>query len=223
MLWWLKIRRFISAGSSVALVLLIPVAALAISMLGKIGATPNHPGSVLIEVPEGWMITVAVIGGGLALVVGLVEMFMRYRVATYDPTWALKYSDMFIEMTRDRSRAATVLLECSSDKLAKIEEFRVQLGDIDDVLDLFDDIGLYVRGGQISPELAAHYFYHWIRGYYQASNRYIKAWQQKEKQRWCNIEFLWKVVLQVEEGLWGTDDLSPKELEAFLTEEVFED
>jgi hypothetical protein len=83
--------------------------------------------------------------------------------------------------------------------------------------------GIYVKGGQISPELAAHYFYHWIRGYYQASQPYLKAWQKKESMRWYHINFLWKVVLQVEVGLWGTDELDEKELEAFLTEEVFED
>ena len=65
-----------------------------------------------------------------------------------------------------------------------------RLTDIDDMLDFLEDVGLYRRADQISPELAHHHFFHWTRGYWQAAKPYIQAWREKEPARWSHVEEL---------------------------------
>src|SRR4029077_8270466 len=89
----------------------------------------------------------------------------EYRKRKYDPTWTLKYQEMFDGMTKERAEAARTILKNKS-SLSKVEEMRDELSLIDPVLDFFEDIGFYMRGDVISPETAHHHFYHWIRGYH---------------------------------------------------------
>jgi hypothetical protein len=107
MLWLIRAKRFFFAGSSVALVLLIPVAALAVGVLGKVeGPSERHFGKIVLVIPQGWMITVAIYAGFGAFVFALIETYGKYRHATYDPTWTLQYQKMWDEVKPARVIAA---------------------------------------------------------------------------------------------------------------------
>jgi hypothetical protein len=49
-----------------------------------------------------------------------------------------------------------------------------------DVLDFLEDVAFFVRTDAVTPEQAWHAFYHWIRGYYQASEQYISERRNQE-------------------------------------------
>jgi len=93
-------------------------------------------------------------------------------VVTFDPTLALKYWDDFAssEMYQTRARASKALEEHAKD--LGNEDYHNP--DIDDVLDIFEDIGFYVRGDQLTPEVAHQELYYWIRGYYSTARPYLE-------------------------------------------------
>jgi hypothetical protein len=109
----------------------------------------------------------------------VIQMYLEYRRRTYDPTWVLKLQDMWESKEKIRAVASRVIRD-NRDKLSKIKEHETLLCPIDDALDMLEDVGFYMHGDQISPEVAHHHFYHWISGYWCAAHDYIKAWQVKE-------------------------------------------
>lgn len=222
MLWRLKFERLLSAASSVAFVLLIPAAALAISLLGKVqGSSERYPDKVVLIVGVGWMITIALVAGVLALIITIFETLGKYQRLTYEPSLAIKCVDAFDKMAGEERVAAAKALDTYREggNLRKIKTLKRELEVIDPVLDQLDDVGFYVRGRQLSPEIAHHYFYHWLRGYYQAARTYIDEWQKEEPKQWEQIAWLFEITCQVEKGWCGTDELSPAKLKDFLDEE----
>jgi hypothetical protein len=221
LLWWLKIRRFIAAGYSMALILLLPAIAIPLNLLAKYGSPGSrHRGFLVFEVSEYWLVNFAIYCGIIAAVIGLIATFIRYRYMTYNPTWGLKYSELFKSLGLQRSLAARALKGLSDQ--APETGNQTKIVELDDVLDVLDDIGLYVKGEQISPELAHHYFYYWLRGYYQAAKVYIDRRRASEPSRWSHLSFLVRVTRQAN-SFWGKDELSPERLEAFLDEEILEE
>jgi hypothetical protein len=94
------------------------------------------------------------------------------------------------------------------------------LEDIDDVLDFLEDIGFYVHGDQISPEVAHHHFYHWIRGYYFAARDYIEAWQEQESESWRHIKELFETTRELETTGKGRTTLTGEQISEFLDSEI---
>jgi hypothetical protein len=91
-------------------------------------------------------------------------------------------------------------------KAASIIKQNPQLGsqdreyaDIDDVLDFFDDLGFFVRGHQISPEIAHQFFYEWIRGYYAwTADSYIRVTQNDYPTQWEYVHQLYSLTSDIE-------------------------
>ena len=125
------------------------------------------------------------------------QTYLNYERNTYDPTMALKYDDIFYEMTKARLKAATSL-KSNRDNLSNIHQYKVLLEDIDDVLDFFDTIGFLLKSDQISDKVAHQYFCHWIRGYWVFAEPYIHEWQKKEITRWEHLEELFETVIRIE-------------------------
>jgi hypothetical protein len=69
---------------------------------------------------------------------------------------------------------------------------------LDDVLDLFEDMGFYLKGDQLSSKVVHHNFEYWIRIYCQKAERYIGDKRISEPLQWEHIEYLIKAVSQVE-------------------------
>ena len=141
-----------------------------------------------------WLILV------IGVVVWLLQTWFGYNRRTHDPTWALKYQNIWEggDACEKRSLAA-VTIEAYGNQLSDVERYAVALSDIDDALDILEDIGFYVFGDQISPEAAYHHFYYWIQGYWSCAGGYMKAMQKdRDPTRWQNIEPLFLVTSSVE-------------------------
>ncbi len=179
-----------------------------------------------------WVAWCFALGVIAAVAIAVFQTVAAYRKHTYDPTWVLKYQDKFDAMEeKERPIAARLLLNGLKEKdyLSQIGAKRKELSDIDPVLDFFEDLGFYVKGVQISPEVAHHHFYHWIRGYYQASRDYIDPWRDKEPARWEHLAYLFEITFEVEKEIekriereTGRRGGQQENLEEFLLEEIGE-
>jgi hypothetical protein len=173
------------------------------------------------EVHSGQNVLYWAIGGVLLVTFIFMRNYVEYRRLKYDPHWAMNFQDRFDRETEARARAARALLNNKAD-LKNIEN--ETLADIDDVLDFFEDVGLYQRADHISPELAHHHFFHWTRGYWQAAKPYVEAWRVKEHARWNHLEELFDTSCDIEHReQGGTREqlrLSEVDLDEFLKQEA---
>ncbi len=135
----------------------------------------------------------------VSLLLLILRWYFAYRKLTYDPTWVLKYQDVWDGMEEKRDLAARALRDYRG-KLKTLQELAAELEDIDPVLDFISDIGFYSQGDQISPEVAWSHFYHWVRGYWIAAREYVLECQKKEPKRWREIEPLFDTLLTIEVG-----------------------
>lgn len=202
----IRFKRFAAAASEPVLPLLA-VAFAGIGLLLKLAGTVGN----LSATPLYCVV-------GIAAIFWLVQTRFGYVRRTHDPTWALKYQEMWDapDTCRRRSIAAGILedLRCELSNLSKHEG---ALAGIDDAIDVLEDVGFYVLGDQISPEAAHHHFYYWIQGYWCCAHDYIRAIRtHREPARWQNMEPLFDITSQVElerargrltrDKLWLSDD-----------------
>jgi len=173
------------------------------------------------EVHSGQSVRYWAIGGVLLILFIFLRNYLEYRRLKYDPHWAMNFQDRFDKATTARAKAAETLLT-NKTSLQNTEDER--LADIDDVLDFFEDVGLYQQADHISPELAHHHFFHWTRGYWQAAKPYVAAWRAKEPARWSHVEGLFDTGCDIELGLQrGTREqlrLSDSALDELLKQEI---
>lgn len=166
------------------------------------------------------LLTIAAIG----VVLLILQWRAEFRRRTYDPTWAVKFQDIFTceETLEIRSRAAKALKEINEDKRRLIREDRSLLY-IDDILDLFEDLGFYMQGDQITPEVIHHAFYYWIRGYYSGAQNYITNAQGQRPSQWEFVKGLFETTYEVEIERNGRKidwPLDRAHLMEFLDEEI---
>jgi hypothetical protein len=141
---------------------------------------------------------------GVFLVVGAFFLgfhwYSEYRKRTYDPVLAVRFTEKFDALKRERCRAAKLLRE-SGDKLSDPSFDPPDLSALADVIDFFEELGFFTHGDQLSAEVAHHQFYHWIRGYYSAAVDYIKVEQSKagEESRWQFVKILFELTSEVED------------------------
>jgi len=204
------LRRAIASGSRVLLVIGPPVITVAIATWTK------TLDANVISIP--WWI---ILGGILGVLLLLGQAVAEYQIRTYDSTLAFKFDDRFYdsEMRSARSKAARLL----KDNQGKLRRTDPDLADVDEVLDFLEDLGFYQYGDQITPEVAHHHFYHWIRGYYLASRDYIGAWQEKEPTRWEHVAGLFENTRVIENKLSrgkAAKSLTDEEISIFLEEEI---
>jgi hypothetical protein len=72
--------------------------------------------------------------------------------------------------------------------------------DVDDVLDLFEDAAFLVHEGALSRRMMWHGFHHWVRIYYQASERYIADCRENEPARWKYLCLVYPLLNEVEKA-----------------------
>jgi hypothetical protein len=158
-LLWARFKRWMASASSVGLLFLMPLAALAIGALGTLqGPSEIHPGEVVFVIPEGWMVIVVIVTFCLAAVIAIIETIEKYQRLTYERTLAIKYWERLRGMKEERAKAASAL-SMYHDELGDLTEMRKESAPIDEILDELDAIGLYVSGQQMSPEIAHNFFY----------------------------------------------------------------
>jgi hypothetical protein len=185
-----------------------------------VSATPVAGPSTLMDVVF-WGLVVFII---FLTIVAVLQTREKYLRATYDPSLALRYWEAFEKMRETGARRkAALTLRNYKDDLDKITKKRHELAPIDPVLDLFEDIGFYLRGHQISDEVVHHFFQRWIRGYYLTAKPYLIAWQNKEPAKWEHWPSLFDAVQYIErerEKKSGKPGGEQEDLDAFLIEEI---
>jgi hypothetical protein len=203
-----RTRRAFASGSRVLLVAGPPIVAFAVATWTK-----TVGGSVIP-----WWIA---FGGVVGVVLLIFQSYSEYCRRTYDPTWIFKFDERFYDdnMKQVRTKASKLLKK----RQGNLRNTSEDLADIDDVLDFFEDLGFYEYGDQITPEVAHHHFYHWIRGYYLASRDYIDAWRQKEPSRWEHIPELFNNTSLIEAKRTRSKNvpsLTQLEITTFLDDEI---
>lgn len=131
---------------------------------------------------------------------------------------SMKLDDRFNteDFQQTRSHAAQSLL--SGQKLV----------DAEDVFDFFETVGLLVRTGALTKELAYNFFFHWINLYWVAGQGHIQEKRRVAKSLWEHFEYLYDIVQQ-SERMKDTDseDLKlaeqPQRLRTLLNEEITEE
>jgi hypothetical protein len=131
---------------------------------------------------------------------------------------SMKLDDRFNpeDFRKTRSDAAQALL--SGQKLV----------DAENVFDFFETVGLLVRTGALTKELAYNFFFHWINLYWVAGQGHIQEKRKTAKSLWEDFEYLYDVVQQSERMKdANSEDLKlaqqPELLKSLLSEEIIED
>jgi hypothetical protein len=225
----------VAAGAAVGVVMVVPLAAVIIRALGS-GATqptatassgaPTSFFSALLpwawDWTSGWTL-VGAFGFIVALVIAIAHAREKYRQGLFDPTVGLKFQERFDGMERVFALAARSIRDHRT-ALTQIDALRGELAPIDPVFDFFDDIGFYVSGDQISPEVAHHHFFHWIRGYCEAARPYLDEHRKREPARWRHVLPLYGVTQEVERAVekrLRVPGGRQQDLDAFLEDEAF--
>jgi hypothetical protein len=101
---------------------------------------------------------------------------------------SIKLGDRFNspEQRLIRTRAARALI--SNEKLIEAEE----------VFDFFETVGLMIRSGALTRDLAYNFFFHWINMYWVAGQSYIQEERKLSRALWENFEFAYSAVREIE-------------------------
>jgi hypothetical protein len=176
-----RLRRLLASGSPVLFAGGIALAGLAISSVTK---TINVSAAIVWPLLLAWTILL------------LFQMFAEYRKRTFDPALALKFIDDFYceDLVCARVAAAQALKE--NRKKGGQKDF--VCSDLEDVMDFFETVGFFMQGDQITPEVAHHAFYHWIRGYYSAAKEYLEVAQKEEPSNWEFVKMLFEATNEIE-------------------------
>jgi hypothetical protein len=90
---------------------------------------------------------------------------------------------------------------------------------MEDVLYFFDDAAFCVEKGALDEEMMWHAFYHWVRLFYQASEKYIIDRQKEEPTVWSALGWIYPRLNTLEKARSGNaykEKLNITELERDL-------
>jgi hypothetical protein len=127
-----------------------------------------------------------------AVAVAAFQTWVNYSRDWYDPELALKYQGVFEGDTLCKARSA------AAKQYKETRKYDGQTKEVEIVLDVFEDIGFYVMHDQISPEVAHHHFYHWIRGYIQTASDYIENYRRDDPAAYEHCKYLLEQTAKVE-------------------------
>lgn len=211
---WRKTKRLLRSFPILScLAVLIPIAWL----LYSIGANPS-PSDYSRPLMNPLFASVIVI-----IAIGLLgwQTWIEYRRKTYDSTLILDYQDRFDALSETREKAARVVVQHIDSRIDYKE-----LKAVEDILDLMENLGFYLKADQLTPEAVHHHSYHWIRIYLQPLQDYIQQKRQDEAPRWSHLESLFDEVNELEATERKVPKerlvLSPDKLKEYLREEFEE-
>ncbi len=219
MIWGLlsrhRWRRRAAAGSPILLAGGTALIGVAIAVVNQMS---NRASFASANPIISWSLIVGAIVG-IALL--LMQWYAEFRRRTYDPQWVLKFQDDFLcpEMLEYRSQAVKAIRAMNGD-VHRLKGNK----NVAEVLDFFEDLGFYVQGDQLTPEVTHHAFYYWIFRYYSATKNYIEFQQEQDSLQWASIKALFEITSEVETEKNGSSsitllNLNSKELQDFFLEE----
>jgi len=115
----------------------------------------------------------------------------------YDPTLALKYTDIFFKDNKEEKHRATEVLIRFHQGTKKWKDIE-NSSEIEPVLDVLDDIGFLLQGYQISDWVVYQYFSFWIQLYYEASREYIEMVRNDNTTIYEHIPPLYEDMMKIE-------------------------
>jgi cbb3-type cytochrome oxidase subunit 3 len=74
----------------------------------------------------------------------------------------------------------------------------LNIADADDLFDIFEQIGLFVRKDLIDADIAHSLFFHWVNLYWVAGKHRIQQERSATVTLWADFEFLYNRLLQIE-------------------------
>jgi hypothetical protein len=74
----------------------------------------------------------------------------------------------------------------------------LKLSETDDLFDIFEQIGLFVRKGLIDEDIAHSLFFHWVNLYWIAGKHRIQEERRAAVTLWSDVEYLYQRLLQIE-------------------------
>lgn len=189
-------------------------------------AGPSEPTSSVLQSPAGiqqeyrnalwhwrWMLYACAI---LYLVGSWSSITKDAKRRKYDPALALKYTDMFFEdLAEERKKATEVLIRYHEGKTKRWEDVSDRC-EIDPILDVLDDVGFLLQGGQISNWVTYQYFSYWVHLYYQAAEGYVQLKRIEDNTLWEHLPDLYSDMMEIQEHknrrprqelLWKHDEL----------------
>lgn len=159
--------------------------------------------------------------GFTALLAVALQTWANLVTGVFNSNLVLKYQDLF-ESKKIRKSRATAAREFKSDN-----KYSPGSREIETVLDVFEDIGFYVKHDEMSVEVAHHHFYYWIRGYVQTAGDYIDDYRREDETAYEHCAFLLKAVSQFEAKKLKTSIVTlrwnEKDIADFLEDEIEED
>ncbi len=156
-----------------------------------------------------WAAVAAAVGALAAAIVAVYQASLTRLTLGAD--LIMKLEDRFEEpeFMKKRKRAAKALKAVS----------QTNKGDIEDVLDFFETLGLLVRRRALDPELAWSSFFYWLHGYYRWAETFIVDQQRLFPNRYRDVVRLHESLLTVE---LDKENLNEAEWDGFLNEEAGE-
>jgi hypothetical protein len=116
------------------------------------------------------------------------QTFLNCRKSKYDVSLAITYVKILFEDSRTIRFIASekvLLVLAEPDTKRKLElSHNVE---IEPVLDILEDIGCLVHGGNMSDEVAFHYFSHWVVLYLEPLEVYLLSLKRLGKTKYCNL------------------------------------
>jgi len=158
-----------------------------------------------------WMASALWVAFVVVMIILGLSAYFEYRRRTHD--WVLVFNFVETFEKLHRGKAASFLLD-------KSKGASDECSALDDLLDLFEDIGFYLKGDQISSEVVHHTFEYWIRIYCQKAESYIRDKRRTEPLVWGHLDFLLNAVSRIEIRRRG-GGLTPQQLR--LPEEELDD
>ena len=209
--WWITIKTIAAqVGRLVRAMLEVSIGPLILLLLAL--ALPSlfpNSGKVseLLAFPKAtkWLFILS------AVVLLIYQTHRIYWAKTHDHALVLKYQDLWDSeaMLKLRSDCANNCLattrqpgwEQNSDCTSLTNEDAIE-----SVLDLFEDIGFYLKGGHLTDEIVHHHFCHYIAIYVPVLLRYVEKRRKDEQEptTWEHIPELYKrmIVLEARKTAW---------------------
>jgi hypothetical protein len=134
---------------------------------------------------------------------------------------ALAFDKQFDDMAQTRVKAAQIIIDNNI-----LDRGPVQHGEMrdlpDDIYDLFDTIGYFVKTGYMKADVAHEYFHHWFSRYYTFYEQYkYKESTAYEVAAWNNLQYLSSELSGIEDHQTGQYPSPPTKarLVHFFTQE----
>jgi hypothetical protein len=211
-------RLFHCFAVPVFITVFLSLASIWVATKGGVSAMPINANWVLVG------------GGCLGLLIVALQTFLNYKKSKYDVSLALQYSDIFFDEDFNPKRfAAASVVRAAMDWDVETRKGE-NLLNAEPVLDVLEDLGFFLKNGQISDEVVHHFFSHWIQIYIQPIEWWLLELREKRDTKYNHLLSLFDRMRMMEAmlgnyGFWSRftlDDVNYPiaQLKKDLTDEI---